>query len=275
MTKKTKAHIRIDSFDVFVKVSETFAVSVGDPKSVQRGQTVLMPCWLNPSQNTENLEIRWYRKENFDTPAILKMPGKADVLSMEASFVGRVSFHAKDATSGGLKMGDVSLRLTNVTIKDEGKYTCYVSGLQEHDSGSMDLYVTGEYEDSGIDRKSNSNFWNKPSSSSSNPFTETGSLPLLSAVWQKDNSVNVSCESEGWFPQPELRWSEDQTKNRVTFVRDSSGLVRVHSWIVVHASSEVSCSVGLPNTKAVVVRLRLDGNIASAPEGKEMLTKRI
>ncbi|XP_011491166.1 butyrophilin-like protein 3 [Oryzias latipes] len=218
-------------------VSETFAVSVGDPKSVQRGQTVLMPCWLNPSQNAENLEIRWYREENFDTPAILKMPGKAGVLSMEASFIGRVSFHAKDATSGGLKMGDVSFQLTNVTIKDEGKYTCYVSGLQEHDSGSMHLYVT-----------------------------ETGSLPVLSAVWQKDNSVNVSCESEGWFPQPELRWSEDQTNNRATFVRDSSGLVRVHSWIVVNASSEVSCSVGLPNTKAVVVRLRLDGNIASAPE---------
>uniref|UniRef100_A0A3P9J342 Ig-like domain-containing protein n=1 Tax=Oryzias latipes TaxID=8090 RepID=A0A3P9J342_ORYLA len=219
----TRSHIRIDSFDVFVKVSETFAVSVGDPKSVQRGQTVLMPCWLNPSQNAENLEIRWYREDNFDTPAILKMPGKADVLSMEASFIGRVSFHAKDATSGGLKMGDVSLQLKNVTIKDEGKYTCY-------------------YEDSGIDRKSN--------------------------MWKKDNSVNVSCESEGWFPQPELRWSEDQTKNRVRFVRDSSGLVRVHSWIVVNASSEVSCSVGLPNTKAVVVRLRLDGNIPSAPEEK-------
>ncbi|XP_036072821.1 butyrophilin-like protein 3 [Oryzias melastigma] len=218
-------------------VSESIAVSVGDSTSVGLGQTVLMPCWLSPPQNADNLEIRWYRGDNFETPVILYMPGKADWVSMDDSFVGRVSFDVKDSTSGGRKTGDGTLKLTNVTIKDEGKYTCYVSSLQEHDSASMNLYVT-----------------------------ETGSLPVLSAVWREDNTVNVSCESEGWFPQPELRWSEDPDKDRATFVRDSSGLIRVHSWILVSASSEVSCSVGLPNTKGLTVRLHLEKNIPPPPE---------
>ncbi|XP_036072822.1 butyrophilin subfamily 2 member A1-like [Oryzias melastigma] len=213
-------------------VSERFAVSVGDSKSVRCGDTVLMPCWLSPPQNAEDLVIRWYREENVDTPVMIYIPGRADGVSMDDSYVGRVSFDVKDSKSGGLKKGDMTLKLINVTIKDEGKYTCYVSSFQEHKNASMNLNVT-----------------------------ETGSSPVLSAVWREDNTVNVSCESEGWFPQPELRWSEDPDKDRVTFVRDSSGLIRVHSWILVAASSEVSCSVGLPNTKGLTVRLHLEKNI--------------
>uniref|UniRef100_A0A3B3BSF7 Butyrophilin subfamily 1 member A1-like n=1 Tax=Oryzias melastigma TaxID=30732 RepID=A0A3B3BSF7_ORYME len=194
--------------------------------SVRCGDTVLMPCWLSPPQNAEDLVIRWYREENVDTPVMIYIPGRADGVSMDDSYVGRVSFDVKDSKSGGLKKGDMTLKLINVTIKDEGKYTCYVTSF-----------------------------------SPSNLLTETGSSPVLSAVWREDNTVNVSCESEGWFPQPELRWSEDPDKDRVTFVRDSSGLIRVHSWILVAASSEVSCSVGLPNTKGLTVRLHLEKNI--------------
>uniref|UniRef100_A0A3B3DBI4 Ig-like domain-containing protein n=1 Tax=Oryzias melastigma TaxID=30732 RepID=A0A3B3DBI4_ORYME len=202
--------------------SERFVVSVGESKSVRRGDTVLLPCWLTPHQNAEDLVIRWYHEDHVDTPVMIYIPGKANRFFMDGSYVGRVSFDKKDSTSGGLKTGDVTLKLTNVTVRDDGKYTI---------------------------------FWIKASSSSSNLLTETGSLPVLSAVSKEDHTVNVSCESEGWFPQPEVRWSEDPDKDRVTFVRDSSGLIRVHSWILVSASSEVSCSVGLPNTKSLTVRL--------------------
>uniref|UniRef100_A0A3B3DAY5 Ig-like domain-containing protein n=1 Tax=Oryzias melastigma TaxID=30732 RepID=A0A3B3DAY5_ORYME len=189
-----------DCFDVSVKVSERFVVSVGESKSVRRGDTVLLPCWLTPHQNAEDLVIRWYHEDHVDTPVMIYIPGKANRFFMDGSYVGRVSFDKKDSTSGGLKTGDVTLKLTNVTVRDDGKYTI---------------------------------FWIKASSSSSNLLTETGSLPVLSAVSKEDHTVNVSCESEGWFPQPEVRWSEDPDKDRVTFVRDSSGLIRVHSWILV------------------------------------------
>lgn len=69
--------------------------------------------------------------------------------SQDASYKGRVSFGLKDAASGGLAAGDVSLKLVNVTIEDAGDYTCYVSSDQGYDSASVSLAVTGEYPESG------------------------------------------------------------------------------------------------------------------------------
>lgn len=72
----------------------------------------------------------------------------------------------------------------------------------------------------------------------------------LSAVSKENKSVNVSCESQGWYPEPRLRWRDSSgnllsPKTPPTSSRDSSGLVSVHSWLVVSSSSEVSCTVAL------------------------------
>lgn len=150
----------------------------------------------------------------------------------EASYVGRVSFGLKDAASGGLKTGDVSLELLNVTTKDAGDYICYVSSSQGYDSAAVQLLVT-----------------------------EMGGQPFLSAVWTEDNRVNVSCESEGWFPQPVLRWSDknqDLTPGGLLYRNASSGLVSVHSWCLLPPSSELSCSVGLPGKEAKEAKVRLE-----------------
>uniref|UniRef100_A0A8C6P1X5 Uncharacterized protein n=1 Tax=Nothobranchius furzeri TaxID=105023 RepID=A0A8C6P1X5_NOTFU len=183
---------------------------------VQRNQTATLPCWLRPPQSAENLEVRWYRgSENFDNTV---MTHKAKSGSQSASYVGRVSFGLKDAASGGLKAGDVSLKLVNVTIQDAGVYTCFVSSSEDYGSSTVALSVT-----------------------------ETGSPPLLTAVWKEANMVEVSCESEGWYPQPELLWSHKNkalTSSNVKYDRDSTGLYSVHSWVLVSSSSEISCSVG-------------------------------
>lgn len=75
-----------------------------------------------------------------------------------------------------------------------------------------------------------------------------GSSPLLSVMWKDDGSVNVSCESEGWYPQPTLQWSnQDQTLHAKGLVHrtDTSGLVSVHSWTLISTPFRVTCSVGL------------------------------
>ena len=94
----------------------------------------------------------------------------------------------------------------------------------------------------------------KCSSSFFNIFTAIGSTPLLSIMWKEDNLVNVSCESEGWYPEPVLRWSDktkDLTHKHPMNSMVSSGLYSVHSWLIVPGSSEVSCSVGLSQDKEV------------------------
>ncbi|XP_018543501.1 butyrophilin subfamily 1 member A1 isoform X2 [Lates calcarifer] len=205
-------------------------VVVGPPVTVHQGHTAILPCWLNPPQNAEDLEVQWYRSDRFDSPIVLS--SKKFDASKEASYIGRVSFGLKDASSGGLTGGDVSLKLVNVTIEDAGDYTCYVSSEQGYDRENVKLHVI-----------------------------EMGTHPLLSAVWREDNSVHVSCESQGWYPEPKLRWSDqkqDLTPKVLKYNNVSSGLVSVRSWLLVPTSSEVSCSVGLPDGEAKESRMRLE-----------------
>uniref|UniRef100_A0A3B5L5P8 Ig-like domain-containing protein n=1 Tax=Xiphophorus couchianus TaxID=32473 RepID=A0A3B5L5P8_9TELE len=216
---------------IFFSVSETFTVSVKSPVSVQRGQTATLPCWLNPSQSAEDMEVRWYQgSDEYDTPVLLYKGKAFDSSSQKASYVGRVSFGLKEETSGGLKAGDVSLKLENVTIEDVGKYLCYVSSSEDYDSASISLSVT-----------------------------ETGRSPLLSAVMKDDNKVNMSCQSDGWHPKPELSWSDSKKAlipANVSFSKNSAGFYSVHSWVLVSSSSEVSCSVGLFNEAPKEARMR-------------------
>ncbi|XP_070403685.1 butyrophilin subfamily 2 member A2 isoform X1 [Nothobranchius furzeri] len=224
-----------------LKVSENFAVVGETSILVQRNQTATLPCWLRPPQSAENLEVRWYRgSENFDNTV---MTHKAKSGSQSASYVGRVSFGLKDAASGGLKAGDVSLKLVNVTIQDAGVYTCFVSSSEDYGSSTVALSVT-----------------------------ETGSPPLLTAVWKEANMVEVSCESEGWYPQPELLWSHKNkalTSSNVKYDRDSTGLYSVHSWVLVSSSSEISCSVGVANQVTREVRIKLTNHQRSLREASE------
>uniref|UniRef100_A0A096MIP3 Ig-like domain-containing protein n=1 Tax=Poecilia formosa TaxID=48698 RepID=A0A096MIP3_POEFO len=214
-------------------VSETFTVSVKSPVSVQRGHTAILPCWLTSSQNAEDMEVRWYQgSDEYDTPALLYKEKAFDYSSQKASFAGRVSFGLKEETSGGLQAGDVSLKLEKATIEDIGTYTCYVSSSVAYSSASVSLTVT-----------------------------ETGRSPLLSAVMKDDNKVNLSCQSDGWYPKPELSWSDNKTAltpANVMFSRISAGFYSVHSWVLVSSPSEVSCSVGLSNEEPKEARMRLE-----------------
>ncbi|CAB1418846.1 unnamed protein product [Pleuronectes platessa] len=211
--------------------SKSLVVSVRSSVLEQLGRETTLPCWLNPPQSAEALEVRWYRNDRFDTPIILYQNRKMSA-NKDASYVDRASFGLKDAASGGLAAGDVSMKLLNVGIEDEGDYICYVSSDQGYDRGSVSLKVT-----------------------------ETGNTPLLSMVWAEQNLVNLSCGSEGWYPRPKLHWADQKqnlTPKSLEYSKVSSGLVSVHSWVLVPSSSEVSCSVGLSDVDMKEARVRLE-----------------
>ncbi|KAK2863177.1 hypothetical protein Q5P01_002710 [Channa striata] len=214
-------------------------VSVSSPVSVHRSHTTTLPCSFNLPQSAENLEIRWYRGDDFDFPIILYQAGKIEP-PWEASYEGRVSLVLNDPASGGLKAGDASLKLTNVTISDEGGYTCYVSSDRGYDRGSISLSVI-----------------------------ERGTSPSLSVTWKEVNMVNVSCESAGWYPQPRLRWSDqerDLDPKGLTYHNDASGLVSVHSWVLGPGSSEFSCSVGPSDGEEKVAKVHLGKSFQPAAQ---------
>ncbi|XP_075900471.1 butyrophilin subfamily 3 member A2-like, partial [Nelusetta ayraudi] len=199
-------------------------VSVSSLVPVRTGQSTTLPCWLDPPQSAEALEIQWYRSDKDDSYIMVYMERKIVYAGQNTPYQGRVSFGTKDAASGGLASGDVSLQLVNVSVEDAAKYTCHVSRNQDEDIAVITLAVS-----------------------------KTGGPVLLSSVWRDDNTLNVSCESGGWYPEPRLQWSDSKgalTTMRLKHSRDSSGLVSVHSWLLVSSSSKISCSVGLDGEEA-------------------------
>uniref|UniRef100_A0A3P8ULX6 Ig-like domain-containing protein n=1 Tax=Cynoglossus semilaevis TaxID=244447 RepID=A0A3P8ULX6_CYNSE len=231
-------HMRLLGALLFLSVaaaaSKNFVTLVSSPVLAQYGQPTILPCWLDPPQRAEALEIRWYQDENYDAPIILYNSKK---LSVEGD-TDRVMFGEKDSNSKGLATGDVSLRFSNITIKDEGNYTCYVSSDQGYDRGSVSLRVT-----------------------------KTGSKPVLSVQWLGENQANVSCESDSWYPQPRLRWLDHKERTKELAPRSllhsstSAGSVSVHSWLLVSGFSRVSCSVGVSGESVKEAIIHLQGNL--------------
>lgn len=75
------------------------------------------------------------------------------------------------------------------------------------------------------------------------------------------NIMNISCQSAGWYPKPDLHWYEEEkavTPKILEYSTDSSGLKSVHSWLLVPNAIDISCSVGLPGEEPKKGRLRLD-----------------
>lgn len=212
-------------------VSENFVVSVRANVTVHTKQTAMLPCWLSPQQSAEEMEVNWFYSDQFDAPVMLYKDKVLNTASQLEFYSGRVSFGQKDTSSGGLRNGDVTLKMINVSLADAGEYTCYVSSEKHHDRASFNLIVT-----------------------------KTGESPLLTAVVRENNKVNVSCESSGWHPQPKLQWSDGGSvldPEALVYSKASSGLVSVHSWVLVSHSSEVSCAVGLPGQEAIEGRIRV------------------
>ncbi|KAL0970509.1 hypothetical protein UPYG_G00243030 [Umbra pygmaea] len=202
--------------------AEIFAVSGPDSISVRLRGTASIPCWLTPSMNAEGLEVRWYRPKMFDNPVLLYRENQIQVASQLAQYENRTSLGLREAKSEGLKGGDVTLKLVNVTLTDEGPYVCYVSSDQGYETVTVKLNVN-----------------------------VLGSPPLMSAVRTKGGSVNVSCVSHGWKPRPALLLSNGRQTLQPggqLYSSDAQGLVSVQSWILSSPSSApwVSCSLGLP-----------------------------
>ncbi|KAF3837024.1 hypothetical protein F7725_004488 [Dissostichus mawsoni] len=211
--------LQFAQFDGSLSLKQHDGLQVGgSPVSVQLGHTATLPCWLSPSQSAEQLEVRWFIPGGvFDSPVLLYQRAQLEHGSQDAAYAGRVSLGLKDATSSGLREGDVSLKLANATLQDAGDYSCYVSSDKEYDTATVSLVVT-----------------------------DTGTPALLSAVWIPDGRVNLSCESEGWSPRPSLRWADPLktlTPQSLQYSTAPSGLVSVHSWILLPASTRVSCWV--------------------------------
>uniref|UniRef100_A0AAY4DIR8 Butyrophilin subfamily 1 member A1-like n=1 Tax=Denticeps clupeoides TaxID=299321 RepID=A0AAY4DIR8_9TELE len=208
-------------------IAESFSVA-SENVTVRSGQSVVLPCWLSPAADAQAMEVRWYRPEQYSRPVLLYREQKILTSSQPERFRNRAAL----GSPGGLKRGNVSLRIDNVTAV------------------TFDLNESNEFIKHGSP-------WSKPlqlhTCFSGSPVL--GSPLVLSVMKVRGDLVKVTCSSSGWYPEPQLLWSSDE-KNGVApeelhSSRGPEGLFSVQSSVLLSPSDgpSVSCSVSLPGSK--------------------------
>ncbi|KAJ8269711.1 hypothetical protein COCON_G00123180 [Conger conger] len=109
-----------------------------DPISVRTGSSVTLPCWVLPPHNAESMQVHWFqRTPSYQISVLLYRERQVQGSFQAPQFSGRAFLQP-----GGLKRGDVSLRLENVSVADGGKFQCYVSSDRHYNLTEVFLNVT-------------------------------------------------------------------------------------------------------------------------------------
>ncbi|KAK3523483.1 hypothetical protein QTP86_033982 [Hemibagrus guttatus] len=226
-------------------MAETFVVNCTKTVIMGKyGSSVVLPCWLTPNTNAESLEIRWYRPNQFKEPLLFYQDHKV-ITEFQENYKNRSSLTVRGPQSTGLKQGDISLKLDNLDLSDIGIFHCYVTGDTSYDSKTVTLNLTA-----------------------------LGSMPILS-LEHHHNSVNLSCASSGWFPQPRLLWKSTKKGDVLSelqspiYTKQENGLFSIHSWVILSSSvsNTITCSVALSEEEKRNVRVNLGPRLSADNSG--------
>ncbi|XP_041946109.1 butyrophilin-like protein 3 isoform X2 [Alosa sapidissima] len=208
------------------------------PVSAPEGSSVTMPCGLSPSSSAVPLQVRWHRPNAFRTPVLLYDNRRVQGEPADPRYRGRVSL------VGELEKGNVSLRLENLTLEDMGDYVCYAKSIKWYNEFSIRLKVRVQ-----------------------------GNTPVVSSTEGGAGQVIVTCESDGWSPEPTVTWRDrkgteiHQNYSNIHFLKDEGGLVAVSSWLLYSPSEAewLSCAVGLSDQERRESRVALRTTTTHTP----------
>ncbi|XP_039602402.1 butyrophilin subfamily 1 member A1-like [Polypterus senegalus] len=134
--------------------------------------SVVLPCQVIPVVNTKDLEITWLRGKE----SIYNV--KNEQVTIDDKFKGRVEIFKQEVNKGNM-----SLKIQDIVVSDWGVYTCNVLTTDYFREGSFTLNVIG-----------------------------VGGEPSLSIESPPGPEIVVKCESQGWFPKPEVMWKNGINK---------------------------------------------------------------
>eukprot|EP00063_Salmo_salar_P061078 XP_014035913.1 PREDICTED: butyrophilin subfamily 1 member A1-like [Salmo salar] len=153
------------------------------------GGDVILPCFLKPTMNAASHTVEWLRPDLKPKEAHCYRDHRDSEEDQNPSYKGRTSLFKEE-----LKNGNVSLKLTGVTLSDAGNYTCFIPTMSRTQRPVVQLLV---------DQKSHSSLPRQP------PRASPRSLPVLSIEGTNGSGLVLRCESEGWYPEPELEWFDN------------------------------------------------------------------
>eukprot|EP00079_Xenopus_tropicalis_P038151 XP_017951922.1 PREDICTED: selection and upkeep of intraepithelial T-cells protein 1-like [Xenopus tropicalis] len=135
------------------------------------GKTAKLTCYLNPATSAEHMEVRWYR--SVLRPYVhLYENGKSDYNEQMQEFHGRTELLMENIIKG-----NVTLIIHDVRPSDEGLYNCFFVSSSSYNGAEQELKVKA-----------------------------TGLEPLTHIENYHQGEIMVSCQSKGWYPEPEVMW---------------------------------------------------------------------
>uniref|UniRef100_A0A667X2Y5 Ig-like domain-containing protein n=1 Tax=Myripristis murdjan TaxID=586833 RepID=A0A667X2Y5_9TELE len=115
-------------------------IGSSQPVHATDGGEVILPCWVDPTTDVTDRTVDW-KKGGADNMVHTYRNGMDDESAQENRFKGRTALFLEKMTTGNL-----SLKLSNVTMNDSGTYTCSLRRKAESGSCSTDIVLhVGEH----------------------------------------------------------------------------------------------------------------------------------
>uniref|UniRef100_A0A8D2B3J3 Butyrophilin subfamily 1 member A1 n=1 Tax=Sciurus vulgaris TaxID=55149 RepID=A0A8D2B3J3_SCIVU len=165
------------------------------------GEDAILPS-LVPAMNAENVELRWFRI-TFSQAAFIYWNQHEQSNKQMAEYTGRTSI-VRDF----LTQGQDAVHIRKVQVSDNGTYTCFFRKGGFYEEADLELKVAGMDSD-----------------------------PQVHTDGPEKDGVHVVCTASGWFPEPQVQWTDLSGKKFPLF--------SVEATLVVTDSSvgNVTCSV--------------------------------
>ncbi|EMP26987.1 Butyrophilin subfamily 1 member A1, partial [Chelonia mydas] len=200
-----------------------FTVTVHvDPAIALVGQGVMLSCQPG-GHNPTNVQVHWYKWERSKNMTLYFYNSTEN--GTELGQVG--DQHRSDSPRGRYENGVITVQLFPVQVEDSGQYVCAVTNDGVYQEAIAQVIVAG-----------------------------FGSAPRLTIDHQQNNSVTLRCTSQGWYPQPEVRWTDSTGQNITAMAetriqKDVTDLYQIHSTLRVAdiASDTISCTIRNPLLK--------------------------
>uniref|UniRef100_A0A673VYT6 Ig-like domain-containing protein n=1 Tax=Salmo trutta TaxID=8032 RepID=A0A673VYT6_SALTR len=100
------------------------------------GGDVILPCFLKPTMNAASHTVEWLRPDLKPKEAHCYRDHRDSEEDQNPSYKRRTSLFKEE-----LKNGNVSLKLTGVTLSDAGNYTCFIPTMSRTQRPVVQLLV--------------------------------------------------------------------------------------------------------------------------------------
>uniref|UniRef100_A0A4W3JJ90 Ig-like domain-containing protein n=1 Tax=Callorhinchus milii TaxID=7868 RepID=A0A4W3JJ90_CALMI len=135
------------------------------------GGQVVLDCQLVPAELPANVEVRWNRLK-LGEPVHLYREGKDQPTLQDLSYAHRTELYKSQ-----FRNGNVSLLIKQLTVQDEGVYSCQVASGQERKDNKVMLKIAA-----------------------------VGLNPVIQLTGHRGSMVELGCTSKGWYPEPKVMW---------------------------------------------------------------------